>query len=235
MFPDEPVSYRKARAKLLKAEVDLRRQVEAVAKLRRELPLGGPVPIDYVFHEQPPGARKPVPVRLSELFAPKRNTLVLYSFMYGPKMKAPCPMCTAFLDSIEGAAPHVSQQINLAVVAASPIERILAFTKARGWKNLRLISAEGTTYQRDYLGETKSGGQIPMLNVFEKADGAIHHAWASELMFADSEQGQDARHVDMLWPLWNVLDLTRGGRGATWYPKLAYEPAPAAKGRRSPS
>src|SRR5579859_4686905 len=123
-FPNETAAYRKAREKLLKAEIGLRRQVEAVAAARRKLPLGGPVPEDFVFDEQADvvGMRK---VRLSELFAPGKDTLLVYSYMYSLAMANPCPMCTSIIDSLEGAGPHVNQRANLVVVAKSPLPRLL--------------------------------------------------------------------------------------------------------------
>ena len=126
-FPRESRSYRRARNKLLQAEAKLRKQVEQVAALRRKLPPGGEVPQDYEFEED--GSRK---VHLSELFGRGKDSLVLYSFMYGPNMEKACPMCTAFLDSLDGAAPHIAQRASLAVVAKSPIGRILEFGRSRG-------------------------------------------------------------------------------------------------------
>ena len=220
-FPGESTTYRKARDKLLKEEMALRRQTEAVAAQRRKLPLGGKVPDDYVFEgvDELMGVR---PVRLSELFAPGKDTLVIYSYMYGPNMERPCPMCTSMLDALEGNAHHILQRVNLAVVAKSPLPRILAFAQERGWRRLRLLSSAGNSYNRDYFGELEDGRQWPALNVFRRRDGAIHHFWGSELMFVPGEKGQEPRHVDFIWPLWNVLDATPEGRGKDWHPKLSY-------------
>ncbi len=224
-FPGESAEYRRARARLLEAERDLRRHLEDVAALRRALPLGGPVPEDYVFTEG--GAdlddRSTVrEVRLSALFAPGKDSLVLYSFMYGPRMAKACPMCTSMLDGLDAQAPHVRQRVNLAVVARSPIERIRGHARERGWRNLRLLSSADNAYHVDYLGESADGGQMPMVNVFTRREGAVHHFWGSEMLYAEHAQGQDPRHVDLLWPLWNVLDLTPEGRGTGWYPSLGY-------------
>jgi predicted dithiol-disulfide oxidoreductase (DUF899 family) len=224
-FPGESAAYRKARKKLLAAEIDLRKRVEAVAALRRKLPLGGEVAKDYVFDE---GAKDPSDtdtsrsVKLSQLFAPGKDTLILYSYMYGPKMKAPCPMCTSMLDGLEGQTSHVTQRANIAVVARSPLPRVRKFAKARGWKNLRLLSSAKNSYHRDYHGEDESGDQNPMMNVFVRRKGKIHHFWASELLFSPTDKGADARHVDQFWPLWHLLDLTPEGRGADFYPSLKY-------------
>jgi len=222
----ESSEYRAAREALLEAEVDLRRRLERVAELRRKLPLGAEVVEDYVFQEGAADlddARTVRTVRLSELFAPGKNSLVLYSFMYGPAMEKPCPMCTAMLDSLNGAAPHAAQRINLAVAARSPIERIRAFARARGWRNLRLLSSSASSYNRDYHGEAPDGSQLPVLNVFVKRGGAIHHYYATELLFADPEVGQHPRHLDLIFPLWNLFDLAPEGRGADFFPRLDYD------------
>jgi len=223
-FPGESKAYRAARNELLKAEIKLRREIESVAALRRKLPLGGPIPEDYEFEEGGADINDMETVRrvrMSELFE-RDASLVVYSYMYGPAMAKACPMCTCMLDSLNGAAPHAGQRINLVVVAKSPIQRIRAFARERGWRNLRLLSSANNSYNRDYRGENAEGSQGPALNVFTRRDGAIRHTWCSELMFTRDEPGQNARHVDMIWPLWNLFDVTSEGRGTDWYPKLAY-------------
>src|SRR6185312_5980436 len=181
-FPNESAAYRKAREKLLKAEIGLRRQVEEVAKLRRKLPLGGEVHEDFVFDEpaEVVGMRK---VRLSQLFQTGKDTLLLYSYMYSPSMAQPCPMCTSILDSLDGAANHLNQRVNLAVVAKSPLPRILTFARNRGWRNLHFLSSSDNLYNRFYHAEDEDGRQMPMMNVFVKKDGKVRHFWASELLF----------------------------------------------------
>ena len=197
-FPGESVEYRAARDRLLEAEIALRRQTEAVAGQRRALPPGGAVPEDYVFAEGE-GAG---PVRLSELFG-ERPTLLLYSYMFSPAMAQPCPMCTAMLDGLEGQVSHIAQRAAVAVVARSPIARLRAFAEQRGWLRLRLLSSADNSYHGDYHGEDDKGDQLPILNVFSRAtDGAIRHAYATELMFAPSDPGQNQRHIDAIWPMW---------------------------------
>lgn len=223
-FPGESKGYRAARNELLKAEMELRKKVESVAALRRKLPLGGPIPEDYEFEEGAAdlGDTQTVRrVRMSELFQ-KDGSLVVYSYMYGPAMAKPCPMCTSILDNLNGTAQHAGQRVNVVVVAKSPIQRIRALARERGWRNLRLLSSAANSYNRDYRGEDEKGSQNPALNVFARKDGTIRHTWCSELMFAPSEPGQNPRHVDAIWPLWNLFDLTPEGRGTDWYPKLAY-------------
>ncbi len=215
-FPNESKAYRSARNKLLRAEIALRKKTEAVAALRRKLPAGGEVAEDYVFDSEKG------PVRLSQLFE-RGNTLVAYSFMYGPKMAKACPMCTSMLDGLNGNAQHIAQRTNLVVIARSPLARIREYARGRGWSNLRLLSSERNAYNRDYYGETEQESQMPILNVFIRSNGKLRHFYATELLFAPEEKGQNARHVDPVWPLWNLLDFTPEGRGSDWYPKLEYQ------------
>ena len=225
-FPGETDELRVARNELLEAEIDLRRRGEAVAALRRSLPLGGALPSDYAFDESSGEGDGVRTVRLSELFADGKDTLVLYSFMFlrgeSGSLDAACPACTSIIDAVDGQAPHLTQLINLAIAAKVPIEQFRAHADARGWRNIRLLSAANTTYNRDYHTETGEGSQRPIATVFVRRDGQIHHFWSSELAFAASDPGQNPRHVDFMWPLWNVLDLTPEGRGSGWSPQLQY-------------
>jgi predicted dithiol-disulfide oxidoreductase (DUF899 family) len=223
-FPGESPSYRAARNKLLDAEIEMRRAIESVAAQRRALPLGGETPENYSFQEVVgvEGGEELRTVRISELFARGMNSLIIYSFMYGPEMAHPCPLCTSIIDGLDAEAPHVVQRVNLAIVAKSPIKRIREFAAERGWRNVRLLSSEGTTYNRDYQGENSAGDQMPALNVFVRRGEKIYHTYSTELLFAPSEPGQDGRHVDMIWPLWNLFDFTPEGRGEKWGPKLSY-------------
>ena len=238
-FPGESAEYRAARNRLLEREIELRRAMEAVAAARRRLPPGGVAPEDYVFHGQEPDG-SPAEVRLSELFAPGKDSLVIYSMMFprardddspGPQAgqtallplaEGPCPSCTALLDQLDGAAEHAAQRVNLAVAAKAPIERVLTFARERGWRRLRVLSSAGTTYNRDYLAEAPNGDQKPMLNVFHRDGDTIRHFWGSELFYASADPGQDPRHVGTIEPLWNLFDLTPEGRGTDWYEQLSY-------------
>jgi predicted dithiol-disulfide oxidoreductase (DUF899 family) len=177
--------------------------------------------VSYVFDElAADGSARHV--RMSDLFAPGKQTLIVYSYMFGPEMPAPCVMCTSILDGLDGQATHVNQRVNFAVVAKSPIDRVMTVARERGWTGLRLLSSARNTYNRDYHGEGASGDQLPSLNVFVQRDGRIHHFYHSELLFAPSDRGQDGRHVDLIWPLWNLFDVTPEGRGTNWHPRLRY-------------
>jgi predicted dithiol-disulfide oxidoreductase (DUF899 family) len=225
-FPGETDEYRRARDELLRAEVDLRRKTEAVAAQRRTLPLGGEPQTDYSFEESAGESGETRTVRLSELFQDGKDTLVLYSLMFLPGESGPldhgCPACTSIIDAVDGQAPHLTQTINLAVAAKAPIEQFREHARTRGWRHIRLLSAAETTYNRDYYTETPEGAQRPIATVFVRRGGRIHHSWSSELAFAETDPGEHPRHVDFMWPLWNILDLTPAGRPGDWNPRLEY-------------
>ena len=235
-MPGESADYRASRNKLLAEEMALRRQIERVAALRRALPAGGTVAQEYLFDGDNG------PLKLSDLFKPGMDTLAIYSFMYGPERELPCTGCTHFLDGLEGMVQHITQRINLAVVAKSPLPRLLALARARGWRALPLLSTHGDSYDRDYFGDSsglpdavlkqqefKTGEEwdMPMLNVFQRQGKVIRHFWGSELLYVPPEAGQEYRHNDALDSLWNMLDLTPEGRG-DFHSQLSY-PAPHRK------
>jgi predicted dithiol-disulfide oxidoreductase (DUF899 family) len=239
-YPGESAEYRAARDELLTEEMELRRRMEAVAAKRRALPPGGEVPEDYVFQEEGPGG-EPADVRLSELFAPGRDTLAIYSFMFPrdpdddrpgpvretetarlPLREGPCPSCVSLLDQLDGVVEHASQAMGFVVVAKSPPARLSTWKRERGWRRLRLLSSSANSYNRDYLAETPEGAQRPLLNVFHRDGEAIRHFWGSELFYVTPDPGEDPRHVGTLEPLWNLFDLTPEGR-PDWDEQLSYE------------
>ena len=215
-FPNESAEYRAARTALLEEEIELRRHLARVAAQRAALPPGGEVEGDYRFQgvDGPTG--------FAGLFGDKQ-TLAVYSFMYGPDRKQPCPMCTALLGPLEGNAADLDQKISLVVVARSPLERLLDFKKERGWRNLRLYTDLNGNYSRDYFGLLPNGDEIPAYNVFSRRDGTIRHFWSGEMTGDSADPGQDPRGAPDLVPLWNFLDMTPEGRGGDWYPSLDYK------------
>ena len=233
-FPNESAAYRAARNALLAEEIALRRHVEQVAAQRRSLPPGGEVPQDYVF-ERIGDNGMPESVAMSKLFG-RHDTMILYSFMYGPERATPCPMCTHLLDSINGAAKHVDQRASLYIVAKSPLARVIAWARDRGWAHLRLLSTAGNDYDADYFGDSSKvpceirkrrdpkGGadwDETMFNVFRLENGRVRHFWGSELTWAPEDDGQHHRSGDAANALWGILDMTPEGRG-DFIPKLAY-------------
>ncbi len=213
-FPNESAAYRKARNALLVEEIELRRHIERVASQRRKLPPGGEIPQDFQF------VSEHGPVRLSGLFGDK-DTLMVYSMMYGVQRKGPCPMCTSFLASWNGTAVNLRERVAIAVTARSPIERLVEYKKQRGFTNLPFVSDMSGEYTRTYV--NADDADVPGLSVFIRRDGIIHHFYSGEMNGAMADPGQDPRGAPDPDPLWLMLDWTPAGRGADWYPKLEYE------------
>ena len=212
-FPNESDEYRRARDALLAEEIELRRHIERVAEQRRALPPGGALPKDYEL------VGEHGPVRLSALFG-EHQTLAIYSYMFGPQRELPCPMCTSLLSAWDGEAADVEQRIALVVVARSPIERLLACKRQRGWRHLRIFSDPTGDYTRDYV--NADDADMPAFNVFTRRDGVVRHFWSGEMGGSTADPGQDPRGAPDLMPLWTILDCTPEGRGTDWYPKLHY-------------
>jgi predicted dithiol-disulfide oxidoreductase (DUF899 family) len=214
-WPNESDEYRTARTALLADEIELRRHIERVAEQRRALPPGGEVTGDYRF-EGEQGE-----VRFADLFG-GHDTLVLYSYMFGPQRERPCPMCTSLLSAWDGETLDVQQRVALAVVARTSLDRLLAFRAERGWRHLPLYSDPGQAFSRDYHAIADDGGDIPQFHVFTRTGGTIRHFWSAEMGGETADPGQDPRGAPDLMPLWTILDSTPGGRGADWYPSLTY-------------
>lgn len=219
-FPNESLEYRDARDYLLQQEVALRREMEEVARIRRRLPLGGKIPEDYVFEEisESGETRK---VRMSELFQPGLDSLMIYSYMFGPEKKEPCHMCTPLLQSLNGAARHINQRIPLVIVAESSAERLNAAKTQYGLENHRLISCAGNSYNTAYHGKYASGEDTTFLNVFKRTQDGIFHFWGNEIAEAPMDVGQDHRAVDLLNPIFMAFDFTPEGR-EDFYTSLKY-------------
>jgi len=200
--PNESIEYRVAREALLAEELDLVKHVKAVAEQRRRLPLGGELKEDYTF-VWATDDRLGKSVKFSELFRDK-NALLLYSFMYGPSWDNPCPSCTSIVDGLDRMAYQVSQDAAFAAIGKAPAANINAWAKKRGWSQIDLISGFDSAFQADYKCQGESDDrQYPTMHVFKKENGAIYHFWGSELTNND---------IDMVWPYWNLMDLTPEGR-----------------------
>jgi predicted dithiol-disulfide oxidoreductase (DUF899 family) len=213
-FPNESGAYRLARDALLAEEIELRRHTERVAVQRRALPPGGKVPKNYAF------VGENGPVNFSELFGDKQ-TLAIYSYMFGPQREQPCPMCSSLMAAWDGEALDVEQRMALVMVARSPMERLLKVKNERGWRNLKLYSDTSGDFTRDYV--SADDADIPAFNVFSRRDGSIRHFWSGEMGGSTADPGQDPRGAPDLMPLWTILDSTPDGRGTDWYPSLRYE------------
>ncbi|HZW17788.1 MAG TPA: DUF899 family protein [Luteimonas sp.] len=201
-YPNETPEYRSARDALLAEEQALVDRTRAVAAQRRLLPRGGRLKQDYEF-VRATDDRLGQRVRFSELFGDK-DTLLLYSFMYGPQWDNPCPSCTSLVDGFDRTAYQVTRDAAFAAVAKAPADRINAWAKKRGWSQIELLSGSDCTYQRDYRCQGDSDDmQYPVMHVFRKHDDGIFHFWGTEL---------GANHVDTVWAYWNLMDFTPAGR-----------------------
>ncbi len=216
-FPNENSDYRAARDALLAEEMELRRQAEKVSALRRALPLGGAVKEDYVFQNL-----SGVDTKLSELFSDKSSDLLIYSFMFEPGGNA-CPVCTSFMDSLDGGVRHIKQNYNFAVTAKASAAELKAWAETRNWSNLALLSSGKTNYNIDYKAEDDEQRQLMMLNAFRKSADGIFHTWAFELFYARGDDDQISRQRDRNWPLWSIYDLTLDGRPSDWFPAYDYD------------
>jgi predicted dithiol-disulfide oxidoreductase (DUF899 family) len=212
-YPNESAEYRVARNALLAEEIELRRHLERVAAQRRALPPGGEVAKDYELISEAG------PTRLSSLFGDK-DTLMVYSMMFGPQRKAPCPMCTAFLTTWNGCAVNLRQRAAMVAMARSPIERLVAYKEQRGLVNLPFVSDLSGEYTRTYV--DAGDGDMPGFSVFTRRDGVVRHFYSGEMSGAMADPGQDPRGAPDADVLWQMLDMTPEGRGTDWYPKLEY-------------
>lgn len=211
-FPNESDAYRQARNALLAEEIELRRHIERVAAMRRALPPGGEVTKTYRF------TGENGPVTLAELFGDK-DTLVVYSYMFGPQREKPCPMCTSLMASWEGKVPDIEQRVALAMVARSPIDRLKAAKAARGWTQLKVYADTDGDFTRDYV--SAEDADMPAYTVFTRRDGKLRHFYSVEMSGEMADPGEDPRSAPDPDPLWTLLDTTPEGRG-NWYPKLEY-------------
>ncbi|MEQ9562849.1 MAG: DUF899 family protein, partial [Woeseiaceae bacterium] len=140
-FPGESDAYRKARNELLGKEQELRDKIEEVAALRRKLPPGGVLEEDYEFEEIDYADGSTTTMLLSELFGDKDHHIV-YSYMYGPEWKNPCPSCTSVIDGLNVSSRHVRQSAELVVVGKASPKQLHAIAVERTWRDLRLLSSE---------------------------------------------------------------------------------------------
>jgi len=221
-LPNQSADYLARREELRLAEIDLMRHRERVAALRRRLPTGATIP-DYAFAEGPAdldaGDAPTRTVRLSELFSAPDRPLVIYQLMYGKQQTTPCPMCTMWIDGFNGVAQHLAQNVDFAIAAAADLPALRDHARDRGWRNLRLLSCGSSTFKYDLGSEDAAGNQDSTISVFGRApDGQlVHHYTAHPSLAEDIDQ----RGIDLLSPVWNILDLTPQGRG-DWYAELSY-------------
>lgn len=219
---NESREYLQKREELRLAEIEMFRTIERVAALRRELPPGAEVK-DYVFQEGPrdiDGGDTPVSsVRLSELISGPERPLIIYHFMYGKRNTTACPMCTMWIDAIDGVAAHLARNVDVAIVSAADPATLRTYARGRGWRNLRLLSAGDSTFKYDFRSEDAEGRQDSAVSVFTRdAAGTLRHFYTTHPWLDDDI---NERGIDLLQPVYQMLDLIPEGRG-DWYASIDY-------------
>lgn len=220
----QDAAYRKLREELLEAESALVEQRERVASLRRRLPRGTPVETDYVFEEGPRDLGRSDPAeffetRLSELFEGEKDELLVEHMMFAPDAEKGCPMCSMWVDGLDGVVHHLEDRVNVAVVARAPLARLREWGRRRGWRRVRLLSSERCDFNRDLGAELSPERQLPGYSVFTRdADGTVRHFYTTEGSLVERHH----RAMDLFTPVWNVFDLLPSGRG-DWMPRHSYE------------
>ena len=223
---NESAEYIAQREALRRAETELMRQRERIAAMRRALPQGAIVE-DYVFQEGPAnldaGDAPITTVRLSDLFTGPSRSVVIYHLMYGKRQTNPCPMCTLWIDGFNGVGHHIVQNVDFAIAAAADPSMLRQHARNRGWRNLRLLSCGDSTFKYDLRSEDAEGTQDSTISVFTReGDGTLRHFYSCHPWL---DPNIKERGIDLLTPVYNLLDLTPQGRDE-WYAKLAYTDGP---------
>jgi predicted dithiol-disulfide oxidoreductase (DUF899 family) len=215
-FPNGSVEYRKAREALVVEEIEFRRHMSRLTEQRRDLPAGPVIEKDYRFKDA-----NGVEVGLLDLFG-RHATLVSYFWMFGPQRERPCPMCTNWLGAVNGNAADIKQRVALKVLGRSPVPRQLAFAQERGWRDLDFVQTVGDDYAKNIGALKDDGSEWASIIVFKRDDDKVRLFWAAEMTPEMADPGEDPRVAPDIASLWSILDLTPGGRGTDWYPKLNY-------------
>lgn len=217
-FPGESDAYRAARTALLAKEIELQRALDGVAEERRTLPPGPEIAKDYRFATMNGGDA----VGLADLFG-GHDTLVVYFWMYGPERPRPCPMCTNLLGPLDANAPDITQHASLVVLGRSPVERQIAFAQERGWQHLTFAQTIGDQFAIDFgWFDPVRRDEFAGFAVLQRDGEAVRLFWKDAMTGEMADEGKDPRGGADIGVVWTVLDMTPGGRGRDWYPKLTY-------------
>lgn len=204
LAPNASNDYRQAREKLYAAERNLIRQVEQVAEMRRALPQGPEVP-DYEF------IGLDGPVRLSQIFDSHLEPyLVMYHVMYWADDDSFCPMCSGWIDALNGVTPHIIQRVNFVATSQAPPERLQQWARQRGWDHVPVLSDVGTQLADAISARDEDGDPVSTVAVFSKDGNTLRHVYT---MHPDDVESGNGRGIDLLNPVWHVFDLTPAGRG----------------------
>jgi predicted dithiol-disulfide oxidoreductase (DUF899 family) len=211
------------RDELLRAEKELTRRGDELAKRRRELPWVA-VEKDYRF-ETEAGTKT-----LAELFD-GNSQLLVYHFMFGPPYSAGCPVCSSITDTLAAQVPHLNaKDTTLLLASRAPLDKLLAFRQRMGW-GIEWVSSEGSDFNRD-LGFMRTAeelkpflesGSIPVtveqnaemcgtdaagyvtegpgLSAYTLSDGTVYRTYVST-----------ARGLEFAMAYYGLLDRTAKGR-----------------------
>ena len=220
------------RVELLKAEKELTRAGDALAKRRQDLPWVK-VEKDYEFDTDQGRAS------LKDLFR-GRSQMIVYHFMFGPDFKAGCPSCSAIADSFNGFWEHLAHHdVMFWAVSRAPLDKLDAYKARMGW-TFPWASSFGSDFNYDFaVGITEeqqseegyeynfaaqppsnppsnpwseSAGadprafmrELPGMSSFVLEDGEVYHAYSAY-----------ARGLDGLWGMYQWLDRAPRGRNET--------------------
>ncbi|RKP44347.1 DUF899 domain-containing protein [Trinickia fusca] len=131
-----------ARLELLKAEKELTRRSDELARQRQALPW---VRVDkaYRFETDEGDAT------LVDLFR-GRSQLLVYHFMFGPEYAAGCPACSAIADGFDGFAIHLAHHdVTLSAVSLAPFAKLQAYKRRMGW-TFPWASSLGSDFNFDF-------------------------------------------------------------------------------------
>lgn len=206
------------RLELLKAEKELTRLSDDLARRRRELPWV-PVGKDYVFDTEEGEAT------LADLFN-GRSQLLVYHFMFDPDWDEGCPSCSGVADGFDETHLHLqNHDVAFTAISRAPLERLLAYRQRMGWSfpwassgrsdfNYDFhvtIDASVAPVEYNYRNQAELeqadvnwhdwSGEQPGMSAFAAADGVVYHTYSAY-----------SRGFDALWTMWQWLDRAPFGR-----------------------
>jgi predicted dithiol-disulfide oxidoreductase (DUF899 family) len=215
-FPGASADYLKAREALMAEEIESRRHMSRLTDQRRALPPGPVIEKNYRFKDA-----NDADLGLIDLFG-QHDALVSYYWMFGPQRERPCPMCTNFLGAVNGNAADIKQRVALKVLGRRPVAQQIAFAQERGWRHLDFVQTVGEDYARDIGALKDDGSEWAAIIVFKRDGDKVRLFWSAGMTAEMADPGQDPRQAPDVASLWSILDMTPGGRGKDWYPKLNY-------------
>ena len=225
--------WRKARLDLLKAEKELTRRGDELARRRRELPWV-PVEEDYRFD------REHGEISLGDLFG-ARSQLLVYHFMYGPDWDEGCPVCSSVADGFDGIRVHLeNHDVALAAISRAPVEKLIAYRQRMGWTS-PWVSSYHSNFNFDfgvsYTVESVAGGAEHNFAPMPEAwlDPSVLPARGARAERVRARRRHRLPHLfrlrpggDATWAMWQWLDRAPLGRNEgdmSWFRRHDEYPA----------